>query len=290
MEPVGVKTKWMAILGVFLGLMVGWAPVGLGDEAKPEEKKAEEPEKLQGNVQTDFLSQYVWRGQGLSRNSGVIQPSGTLTYRGFSVNVWGNLDTNEQNPYGRSKNRGLAWNEGDFTFSYTREVFTNLTLTGGLIYYLYSSNNYPYNSIEIYGGADYKLPWFNFGFNVYREINNYPGTYLMWYVHRAIDIPYLVEGMNLDLMASWSAEFSNDRFAYPVYNSSGEVTDQYFRGLNVGYLAVSLNIPVGKYLVVAPKVQYWYALGGQSTATLSGLSWDSKHNHILGGLNVTVNF
>jgi hypothetical protein len=53
---------------------------------------------------------------------------------------------------------------------------------------------------------------------------------------------------------------------------------------------VTLNIPVGKYVVVAPKIMYWYALGGQSTATLSGLSWDGKHNHILGGVNLAVNF
>ena len=39
---------------------------------------------------------------------------------------------------------------------------------------------------------------------------------------------------------------------------------------------LTLNIPVGKYVVVAPKIQYWYALGGQSTGTLSGLSWDGQ--------------
>ena len=85
-------------------------------------------------------------------------------------------------------------------------------MTGGAIVYLLSGANSLYNSVEIYGGADYKLPWFNFGFGVYREVNHFPGTFLQWYVHRAIDIP-LIKGMNLDLMASWSAEFSNDKAA-----------------------------------------------------------------------------
>jgi hypothetical protein len=147
-----------------------------------------------------------------------------------------------------------------------------------------SSNNSSQNSLEIYGAADYKLPWFNFGVSAFREIMFFPGYYLQWYIHRAVDIPYLVEGMNLDLFASWSAEFSYDKVAYPTTNNT------YFRGLDAGYLAAALNIPVGKYVVVAPKIQYWYALGGQSTTTLSALSWDSKHNHILGGLNISVNF
>jgi hypothetical protein len=43
-------------------------------------------------------------------------------------------------------------------------------------------------------------------------------------------------------------------------------------------------------VIVAPKIQYWYGLGGQSTGTLNALSWDAQHNHILGGVNVTVNF
>jgi hypothetical protein len=295
MEISGVKRKWFMVVGLIFCLTACWVPAGLADEAKVEkqetlekvEAKAEEakgPELPTWNIGMDILSQYVWRGIALSRNSAVLQPSITGTYKGFAVNVWTNVDTNEQNPFGVKTNRGFSWNETDLTFSYSREVYTNLTLTGGLIYYILSSNNSSQNSLEIYGAADYKLPWFNFGVSVFREINFFPGTYLQWYIHRAIDIPYLVQGMNLDLFASWSAEFSNNKTAYPTPDNS------YFQGLDAGYLAAALNIPVGKYVVVAPKIQYWYALGGQSTAVLSGLSWDSKHNHILGGVNLSVNF
>ena len=168
-------------------------------------------------------------------------------------------------------------------------MFKNFSLTAGTIVYLLSGANSAYNSVEIYAGADYKTPWFNFGVNVYREVNRFPGTFLQWYVHRAIDIPW-VKGMNLDLMASWSAEFSNDKSAYPVYDSAGNVENKFYQSLHAGYLGATLNIPVGKYLVVAPKIQYFYALGGQSTATISGLSWDGQHNHLLGGVNIALNF
>ena len=238
-----------------------------------------------------FLTQYVWRGIALSRNSIVIQPSLTGTYKGFAVNVWYNVDTSEKNPLGmkRPNSHQSTWNETDLTFSYSREVITNFTLTGGIIYYILDSNNSAFNSTEIYAGADYKLPWFNFGASVYREVAHFPGTFVQWYIHRAIDIP-LMEGMNLDLFASWSAEFSNDKAAYPVFDSQGNVENKFYQSLSAGYLAATLNIPLGKYVVFAPKIQYWYALGGQSTATLAGLSWDGKHNHILGGANLTVNF
>jgi hypothetical protein len=297
METLGVRGKWSMIMGLILSLMIWWVPAGLADEAKAEksedlkkvEAKAEEakgPEVPTWNVQTDILSQYVWRGIGLSRNSIVLQPSITGTYKGFAVNVWNNIDTSEKNPYSftRPNYKRMHWNETDLTFSYSREVITNLTLTGGLIYYILDGANSQFNSVEIYGGADYKLPWFNFGASVYREVAHFPGTFVQWYIHRAIDIPYLIEGMNLDLFASWSAEFSNDKAAYPAPDN------KFFQGLDAGYLAAALNIPLGKYVVIAPKVQYWYALGGQSTKVLSGLSWDNKHNHILGGVNLAVNF
>jgi hypothetical protein len=302
MARIGVWGKLVMVLGLVLALMAWRVPAGAADEVKPEKaqelqkveakaEEAKEPEKPQWNISTDILSQYVWRGIALSRNSVVLQPSFTGTYKGFAVNVWNNFDMREENPYSytRRNYQRAHWNETDLTFSYTREVITNFTLTGGLIYYLLDGADSQFNSVEIYGGADYKLPWFNFGVGAYREVAHFPGTYLQWYIHRAIDIP-LMKGMNLDLFASWSAEFSNDKAAYPVYDSAGNLENKLYQSLSAGYLAAALNIPVGKYLVVAPKIQYWYALGGQSTATLGGLSWDGQHNHILGGVNLTVNF
>jgi hypothetical protein len=277
MEILGARSKWFIVMGLAFCLVAWWASAALADEAK-------EPEKPQWNISTDILSQYVWRGIALSRRSAVIQPSFTGSYKGFSLNVWNNFDLGEQNPYGVKTSRGATWNETDITPSYSYEILPNFTLTAGLYYYILDGNNSQFCSFEVWGGGDYKLPWFNFGVLVYREVAHYPGTYLTWYIHRAIDIPYLVKGMNLDLYASWAAEFSNDKAAYPTPDNS------YFQGFDNGYLAVALNIPINKYVTIAPKIQYWYALGGQSTAVLSGLSWDGNHNHLLGGLNLTVNF
>ena len=135
MHRLGVRGKWFMVMGLIFCLMMWWAPAGLADEAKAEKAEelkkveataeaAKEPEKPQWNVQTDILSQYVWRGIALSRNSAVIQPSFTGTYKGIAVNVWNNFDLSEKNPISlkRPNSKSAHWNETDLTFSYTREV------------------------------------------------------------------------------------------------------------------------------------------------------------------------
>jgi hypothetical protein len=298
METLIVRGRNFVIAGLFLSLMVCcWAPAGWSDETKSEQLQkveaaakaaAAEPEKPEWSFSTDFLNQYVWRGIALSRNAFVIQPSFTGSYKGFSFNAWTNLDMNERNPYGNNTHRGAVWNETDLTFSYSREVIKNFSLTGGLIYYILDGNNSQFNSVELYADANYTLPWFDFGVSAFREVAHFPGTYLQWYIHKAVNLPWY--GMNLDLFASWSAEFSNDKAAYPVFDSAGNQVNEFYQSLHAGFLSAALNIPLGKYVVVAPKIQYWYGLGGQSTGTLRALSWDQQQNHVLGGLNVTINF
>lgn len=277
------------ITGLFLVLMVIsmlmlTVTTSRAEEAKPEEPAP--PEKPSWTLQTDFYNQYVFRGIGLSRGSAVIQPSFTGSYKGFAANVWGNFDTAEKNPFGLKRvNSGQPrWNETDITLSYSYEVIKNLTLTAGFIYYVLDSNNSPFDSQEIYGGFGYKLPWFEFGFAAYREVGHFPGTYLQWYVTRSQELPWY--GMSVDLWASWSAELSNDKAAFPVPNAP----NKFYQSLHAGHLMASLNIPLGKYVKVVPRVMWWYALGGDSTSVISGLSWDGKHNHVLGGASVIVNF
>ena len=54
------------------------------------EEKVEVPS---ADASVAFLSKYVWRGFELSDDSIVIQPSMTVAYKGFGMNLWGNLDT-----------------------------------------------------------------------------------------------------------------------------------------------------------------------------------------------------
>jgi hypothetical protein len=277
-------------MGGAAGKAAAQAPGDPGTEVKQAEEAAKKPDRPEFSGSVDMLSQYVWRGIALSKGSLVFQPSMTVSYKGFSANIWGNFDTNERNPYGFSKvNRNQAkWNETDFTFSYSREVIKNLTLTGGVIYYALDSNNSLYDSFEIFGGAVYKFPWFDVGFQVFREVGNLPGWYLSWSVSKNIELPitlkFLAGKPNLDLMAGWSAELSNSKLAYPTASGS------FYQSMHAGIISAGLNIPVHPNVNVTPKVMFWYGLGGQSTHTLRALSWDHQHNHVLGGVSVSTKF
>jgi hypothetical protein len=273
-------------------------PLG-AQEQKPEEakvteevKKAEEAQaedKPAVSFSVDVLNQYVWRGLGLSRGSVVVQPSVTLTYKGLTANVWGNWDGNERNPFGITtpNRKNPKWNETDFTLSYSREVLSGLTLTAGMIYYALDSNNSTQDSFELYGGFNYTFPtkemnWFDIGFAGYREVSHFPGWYLEWYITRTFNLP--IAGASINLYSSWSAELSSDRAVFPTTNGN------YYNNLHAGQLRAVLNIPVGKYVTVSPKIIYWYALGGQSTPVIRNLSWDTKQNHVVGGVSIAVAF
>jgi hypothetical protein len=89
---------------------------------------AEEESGLAGEVSVSALSQYIWHGQELSRHSVVLQPSFTLSYKGFSANIWGNWDAE---PYFEGEDH---WNETDYTLSYEGE-YGLLTFGAGYSYY-----------------------------------------------------------------------------------------------------------------------------------------------------------
>lgn len=46
-------------------------------------------DKIEGTVQADIVSQYVWRGQDLGDVS--LQPTLGLAYKGVSLTAWGNI-------------------------------------------------------------------------------------------------------------------------------------------------------------------------------------------------------
>ena len=94
-----------------------------------------EEEEVRPTASADIgvFSKYVWRGYELSNESVVIQPSLTVGYKGFSVNVWGNLDTHMDDGDPTTKD-SANWNETDFTAAYERS-FGPVNLGAGYIYY-----------------------------------------------------------------------------------------------------------------------------------------------------------
>lgn len=243
----------LVLVIMLLGLNCAWA--------------ADEEEKPTANVSVDILNQYVWRGFALSDHSAVIQPSITGAYKGFSINLWGNLDTDENVNFGEGTGHA-NWNETDLTVAYTHEIYGGLSGNVGFIYYSLVGDD----SNEVYAGLSYTFPWFTIGMTGYREVANFPGWWAQLDLSKNIPLPC---NMSLDLSAS---------FGY----MSVDKTD--YSALHSGQLMAALNIPIGKIFSLSPRVGYTFPLSDDAQESIRSTSWDAKEQHVFGGLRLSAAF
>jgi hypothetical protein len=242
-----------------------------------------------GSVSFSALNKYIFRGAELSAKSLVLQPSVTVNYKGFSLNAWGNIDTDQHStqvfvPGKTTDANGVAvgegqksFNETDLTLSYTYAI-DKLSLTGGYIYY---GTEYAQQTQELYVSATYDMiahPTIS----IYRDIDAYPGWYVNLAFSQSLPVVKIPSGdMTVDLGAS---------FGY--YNIGGNNAKNY-SALHDGMLKTGLTIPVAKNVVVQPIIQYWYPLSGK--AHHSNPNTDNNpaahiDNTFVYGISVTLNF
>jgi hypothetical protein len=120
------------------------------------------------SLETTLVSKFMWRGQRLT-DGWNLQSSGTVVFKGVSVNVWSKLDlqavSEGDNHYLRGNpdapvgggNTGLRgqFSEVDLTFSYAKEL-SDVSLEAGTITYIL-----PYNLVscpsttEIFGALSF---------------------------------------------------------------------------------------------------------------------------------------
>ena len=125
------------------------APATTPEQNAVEQKQEED--KVTGEIDLSVLSAYIWRGYEQSRHSVVVQPAVTASYKGFSLNVWGNLDTR---PYSAVDAKYAAnYTETDYTITYSKK-FGILQVTPGYIYYglgaPYAGGTAPLDSQELF--------------------------------------------------------------------------------------------------------------------------------------------
>lgn len=241
--------------------------------------RAEEEDKPKADLYVDILSQYIFRGVAFSKDSAVIQPSMTASYKGFAVNIWGNLDTDEAEGFG--ENVGSAnWNETDFTASYTHEIYGALSGTAGVVYYSLVG----FDSFEVFGGLTYAFPWLNVGFTAYREVGHFPGWWLQLDITKNIALPWC--GMSVDLGASFGYQTLEDEDT--LLKLSGKTDD--YSAFTAGQISAALNIPVFKYLTISPKIGVAFPLSGEATDRIEAVSWDQDDTHVFGGIRLSASF
>jgi len=219
-------------------------------------------DKPEADASVSILSQYIWRGYELSKDSLVIQPSLTVGYKGFAVNLWGNLDTDQ---YGMDSD-AFNWNETDFTLSYDGS-FQKLGYSIGYIYY--DLDGYD-DTQEFYGGLSYDI-LLSPSLTVYRDVDNYPG----WYVTLGVSHSFPIKGdIALDLGATasyWDMENTD------------------YSELHNGLVSASVTFPVNEYISITPELDFSFALSSKAEDLFKeGPSGDS--NFIYGGISASFAF
>jgi hypothetical protein len=257
-------------------------------------KAIPEEDKVTGEIDLSVLSAYIWRGYEQTRNGVVVQPSVTANYKGFSANVWGNLDTN---PYSSANaNYAAKYTETDYTISYSKK-FGILQVTPGYIYYAlgapYAGGTAPLDSQEVFLtlGLDTIL---SPTLTAYKEIDHYHQWYFLLGVSHNIEFNKLI---SLKLSASASYLLSTDANTYAKYNSNALPTTDKYSNFHDGTVSASLPIAVYKTLSVAPTISYVFPLCDDAKYEMQGRGLqgvanpsDRNSSYLYGGVTFSFTF
>ncbi|MFH1081329.1 MAG: hypothetical protein V1766_13925 [Pseudomonadota bacterium] len=252
-----------------------------------------EEEKPTGDFTAAVLNQYVWRGYELSRNSIVVQPSMTLGYKGFSANIWGNLDTK---PYSANDTSYTGtWNETDLTLSYSKTL--GLFNVGvGYIYYGLASPNKdiadPNDSQELFGTVSLNT-LLSPTLTVYKEIDHYRNWYFLFGISHIFELNKMV---SLKLAASAGYLLSTDADTYAKYDGNGAATTDKFNNFHDGTVSASLPIKVTDRITVTPTLSYIFPLTDDAKDEMKGrglkgtAASERDSAFIVGGLLASFSF
>jgi hypothetical protein len=238
---------------------------------------AEEEEKPSASADIGVFSQYIWRGHELSKDSVVIQPSVTVSYKGVSLNLWGNLDTDV---YSDPRNEA-QFNETDMTLSYDKS-FGMVSMGVGYIYYALDAVD---DSQEIYlsVGLDTLL---SPTLTVYREIAHLPSWYITVGISHSIE---LMKKISLDLAGSVAYYYSDDEDFVKVDDTLTPTNEKY-NNFHNGLISAGLTIPVGEYFTITPVIAYSFPLSNEADNLIKSTSFSDESDFVYGGVTASISF
>lgn len=279
---------------IILGIGTSLLTEAMAQETKQEAKPAAttvsviEEEKPTTDFTVSALSAYIWRGQQQTKDSMVIQPSATLGYKGFTANLWGNLDTN---PYSTTDaSYSSSWTETDLTFSYSK-AFGPVTAGLGYIYYGLNAPNSgaadPLDSQELFvslAGNVLLTPTLT----IYKEIDHYHQMYFLFGVSHTFEFTKMI---GLKLAGSLSYLLSDDASTYPKYDDNALPTTDKFSNFHDGVISATLPITPWKYVTIAPTVSWVFPLSDDAKNEMKGRSKNGQQdNFFYGGINLSFAF
>ncbi|PKN84431.1 MAG: hypothetical protein CVU51_10555 [Deltaproteobacteria bacterium HGW-Deltaproteobacteria-1] len=267
------RKVFLLLLMVVIFPMITWAGEESGktesepvvEEKTVTESKESEPQQekhmITGEVAASLLSAYIWRGQEMTRHGVVVQPSATIGYRGFSVNIWGNIDAR---PYSAGEDQySTHLSEMDVTLSYTHK-FGIVSLGAGYIYYglaaFYPGGTDPLDAQEIFVtmSVDTLLTP---TLTIYKEIDHYH----QWYATLGVSHTFkLHERVGLKLAGQISYLKSEDETTYPKFDSDSLATTDKFNNFHDATITISLPVAVTNNIAITPLLTYVFPLSSDA--------------------------
>jgi hypothetical protein len=264
-------------------------------------------EQPTGDFTVAAMSRYVWRGYELSRNSIVVQPSATIGYRGFSANIWGNLDMNPYFSGTGDTTYSSAWNETDLTVWYTKNLGM-FNLGAGYIYCALGSLNK-----DAPDRADVQEIFATVSLNTilsptltaYREIGHYRSWYFLFGVSHAFVFNKVVS-MKMAASASYLMSTYGDAIlfnagggygGYPEFDGNSLATNGKFSNFHDGNVSISLPIKATGHITITPTISYVFPLSKDADYEMKGSGIkgvstpdDRDSSFLYGGLAASFTF
>jgi hypothetical protein len=227
---------------------------------------------ISGHASVDVMSNYVWRGQKLSR-SWVVQPSVGITYSGFDANLWSNYDSDwkvEDTDKGKGK---VTETDLTLSYSFSKDKFN---FSAGYIYYALEG---AHDTQELFFSAGYDV-LLNPALVLYYDYDEGQGAFITASIDHSFDL-----GKNLPLDVGASASYNINNKVMGVDEEGNDFSNFYN-----GELYASVTFPVTKAFLITPKASYSFPLSNDAKEAISSISYDGDKDIFYGGINLTLSF
>ncbi|NIA15641.1 MAG: hypothetical protein GWP08_16380 [Nitrospiraceae bacterium] len=240
-------------------------------EATPAAGEADEAASDDGlslSFDLAFNSKYLWRGLVLTDDP-VFVSSVTAEWKGFTVNVLGNLDLGDVNG-----NQG-DFNEIDVTTDYSTDLVGPLSGSVGMVFYTFPNTDFA-STTEFYAGLGLDVP-LQPSVTAYFDVDAADGVYLTTDFGHSFELPKLSDTVtwSLDLGAGFGWGSGNYNEFYFGVSGSGW-TD--FHG------SLGVPISIGDHITVTPAVSYYAVLDDDLRAATA------EDDNVVFGVNIGISF
>ena len=243
-------------------------------------------DKIAFTLEGDFYTKYVWRGQLVS-NGAVFQPSIGASYKGWTANIWGNVDmTNYSNgPYG---DQSGEFTEYDLTLDYSNKLSpdSKVGYSVGVIHYHFPSFSNT-DTTEIYWGFNFDVP-LSPAIKVYHGLGNENGIYANFSIgHTYEKVLKFTEDCYCGLQWGIALGAGNSTYNRDFWIKKSDGTQ--VSGMRLNDLAFTLGLPIcfpGGW-TVKPSISYVTLVDG---AIRSADTYAKSSDYLFTGVSIIKTF